>query len=81
MILTGAFGSAVLYRRKEDDAMVIIKEINMLELSASERQMALNECNVLAMLDHPNIVRCGPVKLFFPFIFFSLIIAFIDSDY
>ncbi|XP_047483303.1 serine/threonine-protein kinase Nek8-like [Penaeus chinensis] len=52
----GAFGSAVLYRRKEDDAMVIIKEINMLELSASERQMALNECNVLAMLDHPNIV-------------------------
>lgn len=54
---TGAFGSAVLYRRKEDDVLVIIKEINMLELSASERQMALNEVNVLALLDHPNIVR------------------------
>ncbi|XP_042232485.1 serine/threonine-protein kinase Nek8-like isoform X2 [Homarus americanus] len=52
----GAFGSAVLYRRKEDEALVIIKEINMLELSASERQMALNEVNVLAMLDHPNII-------------------------
>ncbi|CAL4067725.1 unnamed protein product, partial [Meganyctiphanes norvegica] len=52
----GAFGAAVLYRRKEDEALVIIKEINMLELSASERQMALNEVNVLAMLDHPNIV-------------------------
>nr|XP_053652731.1 serine/threonine-protein kinase Nek8-like [Cherax quadricarinatus] len=52
----GAFGSAVLYRRKEDEVMVIIKEINMLELSASERQMALNEVNVLAMLDHPNII-------------------------
>ncbi|KAG7176605.1 serine/threonine-protein kinase Nek8-like 2, partial [Homarus americanus] len=51
-----AFGSAVLYRRKEDEALVIIKEINMLELSASERQMALNEVNVLAMLDHPNII-------------------------
>ncbi|KAK7065524.1 hypothetical protein SK128_006706 [Halocaridina rubra] len=52
----GAFGTAILYRRKEDDVMVIIKEINMLELSASERQMSLNEVNVLAMLDHPNIV-------------------------
>ncbi|XP_066971422.1 serine/threonine-protein kinase Nek8-like isoform X3 [Macrobrachium rosenbergii] len=52
----GAFGAAVLYRRKADDAMVIIKEINMLELSASERQMSLNEINVLAMMDHPNIV-------------------------
>ncbi|XP_045610447.2 serine/threonine-protein kinase Nek8 isoform X2 [Procambarus clarkii] len=52
----GAFGSAILYRRKEDETMVVIKEINMLELSASERQMALNEVNVLAMLDHPNII-------------------------
>ncbi|XP_064092354.1 serine/threonine-protein kinase Nek8-like [Macrobrachium nipponense] len=52
----GAFGAAVLYRRKADDTMVIIKEINMLELSASERQMSLNEINVLAMMDHPNIV-------------------------
>ncbi|KAK4312033.1 hypothetical protein Pmani_016499 [Petrolisthes manimaculis] len=52
----GAFGSAVLYRRREDDTLVIIKEINMLELSGAERQMSLNEINVLAMLDHPNIV-------------------------
>ncbi|RXG53310.1 putative serine/threonine-protein kinase nek3 [Armadillidium vulgare] len=52
----GAFGTAVLYRRKSDEILVIIKEINMLELSASERQMALNEVNVLAMMDHPNIV-------------------------
>ena len=39
----GAFGSAVLYRKKDDGLMVIIKEINMLDLSATERQMALNE--------------------------------------
>ena len=63
ILITGAFGTAVLYRRREDDAMVIIKEINMLELSATERQMALNEVNVLAMLDHPNIIRSVVIKL------------------
>ena len=67
----GAFGAAILYRKKEDGLMVIIKEINMLDLSATERQMALNEVirtiiqvfftfstqvRVLATLDHPNIV-------------------------
>lgn len=41
----GAFGAAILYRKKEDGLMVIIKEINMLDLSATERQMALNEVN------------------------------------
>ena len=54
---TGAFGTAILYRKKDDDSFVIIKEINMLELSAAERQMSLNEVNVLAMLDHPNVVK------------------------
>ena len=36
--------------------MCIIKEINMLDLNASDRQMALNEVKVLATMDHPNIV-------------------------
>lgn len=39
----GAFGNAVLYRHKEDGLFCIIKEINMLDLTASDRQMALNE--------------------------------------
>ena len=52
----GAFGNAVLYRRKDDALMCIIKEINMLDLNASDRQMALNEVKVLAKMDHPNIV-------------------------
>ena len=41
----GAFGSAVLYRRKEDGALVIIKEINMYELDSQQRQLSLNEVN------------------------------------
>ncbi|CAG0889811.1 unnamed protein product [Darwinula stevensoni] len=53
----GAFGTAVLYRRMDDDTQVVIKEINMHDLSASERHLALNEIQVLALLDHPNIIR------------------------
>ncbi len=35
---------------------MILKEINLHDLSAAERQMALNEAKVLSMLDHPNII-------------------------
>ncbi|GMS98741.1 hypothetical protein PENTCL1PPCAC_20916, partial [Pristionchus entomophagus] len=52
----GAFGSAILYRRKDDDSLVIIKEINMHDLGANERQFALNEVSLLSRLDHPCIV-------------------------
>ncbi|XP_052219827.1 uncharacterized protein LOC127837054 isoform X2 [Dreissena polymorpha] len=52
----GAYGAAVLYKKKDDDSLVILKEINMHDLKATERQMALNEVNILAMLEHPNII-------------------------
>lgn len=29
----------------------------MIELTAGERQMALNEAQVLSILNHPNIIR------------------------
>ncbi|XP_072889298.1 uncharacterized protein [Hemitrygon akajei] len=53
----GAYGTAVLYRKKDDDSLVILKEINMHELNHIERQRALNEVKVLSMLDHPNIIN------------------------
>ncbi len=56
MVGKGAFGNAVLYRRRSDGLMCIIKEINMLELTASDRQMALNEVKIMAKMDHPNII-------------------------
>ncbi|KAK5986404.1 NEK (NEver in mitosis Kinase) Like [Trichostrongylus colubriformis] len=52
----GAFGSAVLYRRKEDSSLVIIKEINMYDLDSSQRQLALNEVLLLSRIVHPNII-------------------------
>jgi len=39
----GAYGTAVLYRKKDDDSLVILKEINLHELNVSERQLAQNE--------------------------------------
>ncbi|XP_037090867.1 serine/threonine-protein kinase Nek8-like [Pollicipes pollicipes] len=52
----GAFGQAILYQKKDDSTLVVIKEINMHDLSADERKLAINEIEVLAMMDHPNIV-------------------------
>ncbi|RZF37381.1 hypothetical protein LSTR_LSTR009732 [Laodelphax striatellus] len=57
MVGKGAFGTAILYEREKDNRLVVIKEINMTELTASERQMALNEVQVLSLLTHPNIIR------------------------
>lgn len=45
-----------LCNRKRDDALVIIKEIPVEEMTIEERQAALNEVKVLDMLNHPNIV-------------------------
>lgn len=46
-----------LCRRLSDRKLVIIKQIPMEQMTADERQAALNEVKVLAMLDHPNIIR------------------------
>jgi len=46
-----------LCRRLSDRKLVIIKQIPMEQMTADERQAALNEVMVLAMLDHPNIIR------------------------
>ena len=42
-LVSGSYGTAVLYRKKDDDSLVILKEINIHDLNATERQMAKNE--------------------------------------
>lgn len=56
LYITGAYGQAVLYRRKEDDSLVILKKINILELDKTERQNVVTEIKILSMLDHPHII-------------------------
>ena len=55
-IISGAYGTAVLYRKRDDDSLVILKEINLHDMNATERQLAMNEVKVLALMDHPNII-------------------------
>ena len=43
LYLQGAYGAAVLYRKKDDDSLVVLKEINLMDLSKQERNLALNE--------------------------------------
>ena len=52
----GAYGAAVLYRKKDDGSHVILKEINLMELTKTERYSAMNEAQILSRLDHPNII-------------------------
>jgi len=53
----GAFGVATLYRNTNKNNLVVIKQINMLDMTAQERQLALNEAKVLSLLNHPYIIR------------------------
>lgn len=59
--ILGAYGAAVLYRKKDDDSLVILKEINMHDLNAAERQLALNEVrarnsvSVLVYMNHTGL--------------------------
>lgn len=56
LYITGAYGQAVLYRRKEDESLVILKKINILDLNKTERQNVVTEIKILSMLDHPHII-------------------------
>lgn len=52
----GSFGIAVLYKRLRDDMLVVLKQINLMELSVSEKDLAMNEVEVFSKLHHPNII-------------------------
>jgi len=47
---TGAYGTAVLYKKKDDDSLVILKEINLHDLNVTERQLAQNEVQLIIMM-------------------------------
>lgn len=53
----GSFGIAVLYRRKTDNHHIVFKQINLSDLTPSERDLAMNEVEVFSKLHHPNIIR------------------------
>lgn len=46
-----------LCRRRTDGALVILKEIPVEQMTRDERLAAQNECQVLKLLNHPNIIE------------------------
>uniref|UniRef100_A0AAQ6AHZ9 non-specific serine/threonine protein kinase n=1 Tax=Amphiprion ocellaris TaxID=80972 RepID=A0AAQ6AHZ9_AMPOC len=52
----GAFGEATLYRRTEDNSLVVWKEVDLNSLSEKERRDVMNEISILSMLEHNNII-------------------------
>lgn len=52
----GAFGKAILVKRKDVARQYVIKEINITKMSPKEREESRKEVAVLAQLKHPNIV-------------------------
>ncbi|KAM8976202.1 serine/threonine-protein kinase Nek8 [Pelodytes ibericus] len=53
----GAFGIVHLCLRKPDQKLVIIKQIPVEQMTKDERLAAQNECQVLKLLSHPNIIE------------------------
>ncbi|KAG5680457.1 hypothetical protein PVAND_009965 [Polypedilum vanderplanki] len=52
----GSFGVASLYKRLNDETFVVLKQINLNELTNLEREMAMNEVDVFSRLKHPNVI-------------------------
>ncbi|XP_017332175.1 serine/threonine-protein kinase Nek9 [Ictalurus punctatus] len=52
----GAFGEATLYRRTEDNSLVVWKEIELTGLSDKKRRDVMNEISILSILQHNNII-------------------------
>ncbi|KAB0800909.1 hypothetical protein PPYR_05263 [Photinus pyralis] len=57
----GAFGTATLYHKLSTNTEVVIKEIFLSDMTELEKQLAFNEVEVLASLDHTNIIRSSYV--------------------
>lgn len=52
----GSFGVACLYKRLNDDIQVVLKQVNLVELTRGEKDLAMNEVEVFSKLHHPNII-------------------------
>ncbi|EGG20598.1 protein serine/threonine kinase [Cavenderia fasciculata] len=53
----GSFGCVSKIKRKEDGRILVWKEINYGEMKEKEKQLLVNEVNILQKLKHTNIVR------------------------
>ena len=53
----GSFGKAFLCEKDSDGSLCVIKQILIEGMNEKEKEDVLNESNILAKLDHPNIIK------------------------
>lgn len=53
----GTYGKVLLARRKCDDQVLVIKQVDLRGLDEHEKESALNEVALLANFDHINIIH------------------------
>lgn len=53
----GTYGKVLLARRKADEEVVVVKQVDLRGLEVHDRNSALNEVALLANFDHINIIR------------------------
>lgn len=53
----GAFGKAYLVKRKADNELLVIKEMNIDHMTQQEKSETIKEAQILKNLNHPNIVK------------------------
>lgn len=55
----GSFGTAIVYRRRRDCALVVLKEIDLTRLHGGRewRRLAIQEARIMAKLSHCNIIK------------------------
>lgn len=52
----GTYGKALLVKRKVDQRLFVVKQVELQDLDEQERTAALNEVAVLSGMDHVNII-------------------------
>ena len=54
---TGSFGRVLKVRRREDGGIFAMKTVKLMQLSAKEKDNALNEVRLLASIDCPTVIK------------------------
>ena len=57
LIGDGAYSNVFKVKRKEDDSIYALKKVKLQNLTAKEKDNAINEVRILASIKHPNVIQ------------------------
>ena len=57
LIVDGAYSNVFKVKRKEDDSIYALKKVKLQNLTAKEKDNAINEVRILASIKHPNVIQ------------------------